>query len=134
MVDRTKAEIVEEFDGVCTKIEKIPDQLNEEQEQYHLEFKPDDEKILEGSKTERFHEWIRITPKATNKTVPEGSKLDKYLQEIEIVFKEAKKAKTVDEAMRVLEGKHCHFVRKVLGKSFKGYEAKPSFVPQKIIE
>ncbi len=134
MVERTKSEMVEEFDGVCDNIEIVPDQLNEGQEQFHLEIKPDDDEILKGSKTGKFHEWLRITKTATAESVPDGSKMDRYLQEIEAVFPEAKGAKKVEDALRMFEGKHVHFVRKKLGKAYKGYDSKPSFVPQKLLK
>lgn len=134
MVERTKGEMLEDFDGLCEKVEIVPDQMNEGQSQIHIELKPDDDEILKESKTGRFHEWVRLTKKTTETTVPEGSKLDAYLKEIEVVLPAAKKAKTVIEAFELMEGKKFHFVRKTLGKSFKGHDAKPSFVPQSLLK
>ncbi len=130
MVDRTKAEMLESFDGLCEKVEVVPDQMRDGGEQIHLELKPDDDAILAGSKTGRFHEWLRITDKSTETTVPEGSKIEAYLKDIEVALPETKKAKKVIDAFKLMEGKKFKFVRKILGKSFKGHEAKPSFVPQ----
>jgi len=130
MVERTKGEMIESFEGTCSKVEIVPDQMNEGSEQIHLELQPDDETILKESKTGRFHEWLRMTKTATETTVPEGSKIDAYLKEVETVVPATKKAKKVFEAFKMLEGKKFKFVRKTLGRSFKGHEAKPSFVPQ----
>ena len=134
MVKRTKAEMVEAFDGICDVIEVVSDQINEGKEQIHLEIKPDDSSILEGTKTGKFHVWLRMTEKTTESSVPEGSNLDRYLQEIETVCSEAKKAEKVIDAVNVLKGKHVHFVRKIIGRSFKGFEARPIFVPQSLIK
>ncbi len=122
--------MIESFEGLCEKVEVVPDQMREGGEQIHMEFKPDDEKLLEGSKTGRFHEWLRLTDKTTDTTVPEGSKIEAYLKEIEVVLPETKKAKKVVDAFKAMEGKKFKFVRKTLGKAFKGHEAKPSFIPQ----
>ena len=43
MVDRTKTELINEFDGVMDSIEVVPDQINEGMEQYHMEIQPDDQ-------------------------------------------------------------------------------------------
>jgi hypothetical protein len=133
MVERTKAEMLESFDGLCESVEVVPDQMRDGGEQIHLEFKPDDDGILAGSKTGRFHEWLRITEKSTETSVPEGSKIDAYLKEIEVVLPAVKKVKNVVSAFELMEGKRFKFVRKVLGKSFKGHDAKPSFVPQSLL-
>ncbi|KKN22980.1 hypothetical protein LCGC14_0909510 [marine sediment metagenome] len=134
MVDRTKAEMIESFDGLCEKVEIVPDQMRDSGEQIHMEFKPDDEEILKGSKTGRFHEWLRLTDKTTETTVPEGSKIEAYLKEIEVVLPETKKTKKVVEAFMLMQGKKFTFVRKTLGKAFKGHEAKPSFIPQTLLD
>ena len=133
MVERTKAEMTESFDGMCTKIEIVPDQMNEGMNKIHLELAQDDEELLADTKTQRFHVWLRMTDKTTDKSVPEGSKIEAYLKEIEIVIKEAKKAVKVLDAFKTLEGKHVRYVRKVLGRSYKGYEARPDFVPQALL-
>ena len=133
MVKRTKGEMLEAFDGTCSKVEVVPDQMRESGEQIHMEFEPDDKTILEGSKTGKFHEWLRLTSTTTSETVPEGSKIEAYLKEIEIVLPTSKKVDKVFDAFKMMDGKRFHFVRKVLGRSFKGYDAKPSFVPQSVL-
>jgi len=134
MVERTKGEMIEDFDGLCDKVEIVPDQMTEGGEQIHLELKPDDEELLKDSKTGRFHEWLRLTKTTTEDTVPEGSKLEAYLKEIEMVLPGAKKEEKVVDAFKVMEGKRFHFVRKVLGRAFKGHEARPSFIPQQLLD
>ena len=81
MVERTQTEIIEEFDGVIDSIKVVPDQINEGQEQYHIEMKPNDKEMLKDSKTGKFHTWLKITKTSTNESVAEGSVLDNYLKE-----------------------------------------------------
>ena len=131
MVQRKTAEVLEEFDGMVSKIEIVPDQINEGQEQYHLEMTPDDKEMLKESKTGKFHVWIRKTKTTKEDSIAEGSILDRYITEIEAVFKEAKQKQTIFEALSVMKNVRCHFIRKTLGKKYKGFDSKPIFVPQR---
>ena len=134
MVERIKADLITEFDGICRKVEIVPDQMNAGQEQYHLEVEPDDKEILKDSKTGCFHVWLRITKKSTTEGVAEGSNLDMYLREVEVAVPVAKKVKTVLDALKTIEGKHIHYVSKIIGRSYGGFDARPVFIPQREIK
>ena len=133
MVERTKAEGIDEFDGTVRLVELVPDQLNPDRQQWHIEIEPEDKELLKESKTKAFHEWLRITETATENSVAEGSKTDNYIKEIEAVMPATKKLSKVEQVFRAMEGKKFHFVKKILGKSFGGHPAKPSFVPQRLL-
>lgn len=133
MVERTSSEGVDQFEGTVEIIEKVPSQLNEKEEQWHIAMKPKDVKLLKGTKTEMFHEWLRITKTTTENSVAEGSVLDNYLKELEATIPEAKKSESVEAALNVMKGKNLRFIKKVLGKSFEGKQSKPAFVPNAII-
>ena len=130
MVERSKSTGFDEFVGKIVEIKVEPSSNPQiEGEQYHIQMKPDDKTLTEGSKTGNFHEWIRIPPKATDTSVPEGSVLDKFLLEIEFLHKEVKKLESHVEVMNFIVGKKYLFKKKVLGKSFQGHEAKPYWIP-----
>lgn len=130
MVDRTKSGAIDRFDGIVEVVEKVPSQLNAGDMQWHIAMKPVDATLLAESRTGQFHEWIRISGSTTDTSVAEGSVLDNYIKEVEVVLPQTKKAKTIQEVMEAMKGKKFRFVRKVLGKSYEGKESKPIFVPQ----
>lgn len=131
MVERTKPQAFEEFEGKVESIQLERSKLldGSEQEQYHITIVPLN--VTVEGKTGRMHEWIRISPKATETTVPEGSVLDRYLSQIEILHSEAKKQKTHLEAMNLLNGNSYLWKKTKLGKSFEGKEAKDYWIPVK---
>lgn len=134
MVERKSSEGIDRFDGIVTLVEKVPDKLNAGREQWHIAMKPADIELLKDTKTGMFHEWIGISSTSGEKVVAEGSVLDNYLKEVEIVLPKAKKAETVSEALRMIEGKKMRFVKKVLGKSFEGKPSLPMFVPSVMLD
>ena len=135
MVERTKAEGIEEFEG---KVNEVVAEDNEMEgktsEQYHLSITPIDADLLKNSKTGMMHEWIKIPPTATAGSVPEGSVLDRFIQELEILDSELKQAVTHREALIWLKGKTFLFKKKKLGKAYGGYEAKEYWIPVKLME
>ena len=132
MVGRTKAEGIEIFDGEVKDVTIEPSQREDiSGEQIHIQIEPLDKSLLKDSKTGCMHEWIRLSPKSTDTTVPEGSTADNYIQEIESVIPEAKKIELVAQVFNIIKGRKFTFVQKRLGKSFKGYEAKNYWVPKK---
>ena len=133
-IERVRPEIIEEFDGTAKIIEVVPDQMKEGGEQYHIGIEPTDSELLKDTKTGMFHVWLRIGGKAKEGQVSEGSKLDNYLKEIEATIKEAKNAKTVIEALELLKDKEIHYISKVIGKAYGGFESKAVFVPRTIIK
>lgn len=135
-IDVTKAELIEEFEGKLVSFDKEPNQKRDGEYQYHLQISPNDEELLKGTETGRFHEWLNITSTTTDKSVADGSKLHRYLQEIEACFGKSavKDINTVEGYFGLLKDKSVKYVRKVLGKSYGGYESKPVFIPQSVIE
>ena len=133
MVERTTSEGVDRFEGSVEVIEKVPSQLNEGEFQWHIAMKPADDNMLKDTKTGMFHEWLRITKTSTDTSVAEGSVLDAYLKEVETAIPESKKAETVEDALKAMEGKKIRFVKKVLGRTFEGKQSNPVFVPNAVL-
>lgn len=130
MVERTKAEGLTEFEAKVTDVKIETSTVNnEEMKQYHIEMKPTDETLVKKGETGLMHNWVRISANATETSVPEGSVLDKFLQEIEMVHPEAKQIANHKEVMELLKDNTYVFKRKKLGKSFGGHEAKEYWVP-----
>lgn len=133
MVRTTTTEGLDEIDGTCTSVAVEKSGKIEDLEQYHIMIKPTDSSILKESKTGHFHEWIRISPKTTDESVPEGSVIHRYIQEIESLFSEAKKLEMVEEVFHLLVGKRFVWKRKQLGRSYKGFEASDYWCPTKLV-
>lgn len=130
MVDRTKSEGLDSFTGI---VDSVNLEQSDNGPQYKITMNTD------ISKSGKMYEWVNIPEKATETTVPEGSNIDKYLQEIEIAIPKAKDAPTVEEALKVMVGKNIRFVRKKLGKSFTGedgvtHDAKNFWVPHSVVD
>lgn len=130
MVDRAKPEFVDRFVGeiISANIETSQN-VEISQLQYHLQLKPDNVELLKSSKTGFFHEWIRISEKTEDGKIVEGSVLDRYVAEIELLIPETKKLKTHKEVFDSVVGKRFEFARKKLGKSFSGHDAKEYWIP-----
>jgi len=131
--------MIEEFDGKVVEVAIEPSQLKDDSgeslgDQVHIQIEPTDKELLKDSKTGKMHDWIRISPKATETTVPEGSVADRFLQAVENIVSEAKKTEKVLEVFQLLNEKTFTFKRQKLGKSFGGHEARDYWVPVKLIE
>lgn len=100
--------------------------------QYHLSIKP--EGIDIKGATGVMHEWVPMSPKATENSVPQGSVMDKYLTQIEICISKAKKVETIQEAFDLLKGQKFKFKKIKLGQSFEGHPAKEYIVPVALVE
>jgi hypothetical protein len=111
-----------ECDAVVVDVTLESNQLQQGATQYHITLDPENIEIK--GKTGFLHEWIRSPKTSTNELVPPGSVVDRYLQQVEIVLPEAKKAKTVLEALLLMKGKKFKFKRLKLGKAFEGHEAR----------
>jgi hypothetical protein len=133
MVTRTQANLLEEFKG---KVEDVILEKNTfsdvEADQYHIIMAPIDVKV--AGKTERLHEWVRLSPKTTQMSIPEGSIVDRYLQQVEACLPEAKKAKTINEALELMKGHTFQFKRVKLGRSFEGKPAREMWICVSLIE
>jgi hypothetical protein len=130
MIERTKAEGLDEFEGVVRGVALEPSSNpNIEGMQYHITIEPKDKTILKASKTGFFHEWIRMTANATDDSVPEGSVLDRFLQELVTADKDTKKCSGVSEALNMMIGNTYLFKKKTLGKAYGGFEAHSYWTP-----
>lgn len=94
----------------------------EDRRQYHI-------KMDRGGDAKILNEWISLSPRATEETIQQGSVVDRFLTQLEIIMKAAKSAKTVGEAMKLMEGKKFKFSRVKLGKDFNGQPAREYYVP-----
>ena len=81
-----------------------------------------------------MHEWIGLSKKATEDKVPQGSVMDRYLTQIEMLIDGADKAKTIGEAFAMMVGKKFRFKKIKLGRDFDGHKAKEYIVPVFIVE
>lgn len=129
VVDRNKNDGLVEFVGVVADVvlEKNTFTGDDESTQYHITMKP--EGIAMKGKTGFIHEWVRLSAKATQKSVPEGSIIERYLSQLEVVMPDAKKAKTLDEAFAMMKGKSFLFRRVKLGRAFQGNQPRDMWTP-----
>ena len=133
MVERTSSTGLDEFEGTARSV--VLEAKHEKNgktfpAQYHIEIEPANKDLIrKDSKTGVFHEWIRLPNTATETSVPDGSVIDNYLKAVERVVKEAKKADTVEEELRMLLGKQILYKREVLGKAFGNNEASVHWIP-----
>jgi hypothetical protein len=126
MVVRNDAQGLTNFEGVVSKVEFQPSQTGEYPDQYKITIKTDVSK-----KSGFMYEWVGLSKNTTDKEIPTGSVIERYITEIETVLPEAKKPElTVGEIFNLLVGKKFKFVRKTLGKAYKGNPAKEFWVPQ----
>lgn len=128
MVDRSTSNALEEFVGVVEDVVLEKNTFaDNDSDQFHIIMDPEDVDIQ--GKTGKLHEWVRLSPKTTDTTVPEGSVVERYLSQIELVVTEAKKAKTLKEAFDMMKGKKFQFKRVALGRAFEGKPARKLWVP-----
>lgn len=131
-VIRQTANILDEFKGVVEDVILEKNTLADaEQDQYHIVMNPEDVEVK--GKTGKLHEWIRLSPKTTQESIPEGSIIDKFLTQLEIVLPDSKKAKTLDEAFGMMKDKKFLFKRVKLGKSFEGHPARSVWTPVQLL-
>ena len=128
MVERTESQGLTSFEGVVESVELQPAVAEDRNDQYKITIKTPVSK-----KSGYMYEWVGLSPQTTDDKVPEGSNMDKYLQELECVIPAAKKVTTISEAFGLMVGKEFKFVRKKLGKAFKGQDAKEFWVPQALL-
>lgn len=126
MVERTESgKGLDEFEGVVEKVEF--ESGIEDRKQYHITIGPTS-LVVKGA-TGKIHEWIPMSPKSTEESVPQGSVMDRYLTQVEICITEAKKAPTCSAALNLMVGKKFRFKRLKLGKDFDGHAAREYIVP-----
>lgn len=129
MVERMEATGLDEFVGFARVVEPVQGNFGP---QIKIEIEPEDKTLIKAGKTGRFHEFLRLPPKATDTRIPQGSVIDTYLREVESLFKEAKTKETVLDALKVLLDKKLLWRKKILGKKYKGYEASEHWVPVRL--
>jgi len=132
VVIRNTAGNFTEFKGQVVEVAKEQSGLGSgDKFQYHIKILPT-EKEIKGN-TGFMHEWIPISMTATDSSIPEGSVLDKFISELEILIPKVKLIENVDDAMKEMEGKTFLFVQKKLGRSFSGYDAKQYWIPRTLL-
>jgi len=128
MVERTTANLLVEFNGTVEDVQLEKNTYADaDNDQFHITMKPVDKEIK--GKTGLLHEWIRMSPKSKEEMIPEGSILDKYLTQVEMLVPEAKKAKTLSDAFNCMKGKKFTFKKVKLGRAFEGHAAREYWVP-----
>ena len=116
---------LEEFEGT---VEKVEFEIGaEERRQYHIYIIAADIEVT--GPTGRMHEWVPMSPKATEESVPNGSVADRYLTQMEICVPAIKRTKTLKEAFQLLVGRKFRFQRIKLGRDFEGHPAREYIVP-----
>jgi hypothetical protein len=129
MVIRSEATRLDEFEGI---VESVELELGmEDRKQYHIVINPTSLKI-QGA-TGRLHEWIPVSPKATEEAVPQGSVMDRYLTQVEICVTGAKNSATIKQELGLMVGKKFKFKKIKLGKDFNNNPAKEYAVPVMLI-
>ena len=121
-IKRKQAEALTEFVAEVISVVKEQSKLEEAGDQFHIQMKPEDVEIK--GETGFIHDWIRLPETATEDSVPEGSVVDRYLQQMEIVEDSVANASTLTEAFECLVGKTYKFKKMKLGKSFTDSEGK----------
>jgi hypothetical protein len=121
MVERVEGgKALQEFEAKVISVEL--EHGVEDRRQYHI-------KMDRGGDAKILNEWISLSPRATEETIQQGSVIDRFLTQLEICIKAAKSAKTVGDAMKMMEGKKFRFQRIKLGKDFNGQPAREYYVP-----
>lgn len=127
IVERVENKALEEFVGVVQDVQLESNSVGDnDAAQYHITIKAEDIEVK--GKTGLIHEWIRMSKTAKEDSIPQGSVIDRYLQQLEIVLPDAKKSKTLAEAFSLMKGKKFKFKRMKLGKAFEGHEARQYWV------
>ena len=120
---------LDEFEG---KVVSVDLEMGlQDRKQYHVQIEPTSFKL--ESATGHAHEWISLSPRATEEGIPQGSVMDKYLMQVEICISAAKQAKTVGDAMKMLVGKTFKFKKLKLGRDFNGQPAREYICPVMLI-
>ena len=125
IVERIEAKGMDEFEGTVKSVE-LEHSAND-RKQYHI--KIDATSLKVGGATGLIHEWIPLSNKSSDSGVMQGSVLDRFLAQIELIVTGAKKAATVQEELNMLIGKKFRFKRMKLGRDYNGQEAREYIVP-----
>lgn len=129
LVDRTESKGLDEFTGTVKSV-ALEAGIGE-RKQYHITIEPDSIEVK--GPTGVLHEWVPMSPKSTEESVPQGSVMDRYLTQVEICVNAAKKADTVEKALNLMIGKKFRFKRLKLGKDYDGHAARDYIVPVSLL-
>jgi len=116
---------MDEFEAIVESVEL--ETGIQDRKQYHIVMNPTSVEV-KGA-TGRMHEWLPVSPRATEEAVPQGSVMDRYLTQVEICVKGAKTCKTIKEELGLMVGKKFRFKKIKLGKDFNGQPAREYSVP-----
>jgi hypothetical protein len=130
MVERKESSGLTEFQGKVLSI--VAEDGVEGNKQFHVEIEPIDVKV--AGKTGKLHEWIPLSHSSSNDAVAKGSVMDLYLRQVEIVVPAAKKAQTVEAALKLMIGKKFQFSKMELGRAYQGNAARQYAVPIKSLD
>ena len=125
MVERTQSKGLDEFEGIVESVDF--ESGIDDRSQYHIKIKPTN--VVVKGPTGQIHEWVPMSPKATDESVPQGSVMDRYLGQLEIALTGVDRAKTVTEALAMMVGKKFRFKKLKLGKDYEGHAAKGYITP-----
>lgn len=131
MVERTEAKGLDEFEGTVKSVEKVESKIDNSDGSKAYQY----EVLMEtdASSTGKMHNWLRIPKTATETSVPDGSVLDRFIQELEVLDKTLRKKDKVEDVLTWMIEKKFKFVKKKLGKAFDGKEAADYWVPVQIL-
>jgi len=129
MVERTEARGFEELNGEVISVELIPNDKADWDNAQQILIGIDPIGIELKGKTGKWWVYISLPRTATETSVPQGSAVDRYLQEVEGIVPQVKKTKTVLGAFELLKGKRFTFKPKKLGRAFEGREARDYWCP-----
>lgn len=122
--------VLESFDG---KIEDVTLEESKFGSQYVMKIVPFDKGIIKQGKTGAFWNYIRVSETAEETVIPKDSVLEKFYTAVSRIDKELKATNSVPEFMNKLKGKSYTFVSEKLGKAFGGHEARPVWLPSKLL-
>lgn len=132
MVERTEAKGLDEFEGTVESVTKVESKIDNADGTKAYQY----EVLMgtEASSTGKMYNWLRIPKTATDTSVPDGSVIDRFIQELEVLDRKLKKEENVADVLNWMVGKKFKFVRKKLGKAFDGKEAADYWVPVAILD
>jgi len=129
------------FEGICESVEKTSTTFEAVEgektvNQLKMVFGDVKKPVFDGDKFEvdKLYNFLNISAKTKNDSVCEGSNLESYLKEIEIVLEESQDSETYEEAFNLLVGKRVKYVNKKIGRDFGGHTGKSYYVPQLLLD
>ncbi len=130
MVERKESTGMNEYKGKVVEVESGVTSNYSDSEQFHIIIEPVGFTV--AGKTGKMHEYIALSKTSSNDAIAKGSVMDMYLRELERVLPEAKKAATVEDALRLMVGKTFKFEKMELGRGYQGNAPREYSVPTKL--